>query len=356
MGRLSGPKWTKIRHLGAPKLTKIDRFGTPKSTKIGQLGGPELTKIGGLGAPKMAKIWVSAVPAEGHEPHGTALPAPCEGTSHNARIGKRGGHAGAGQQERGQRERAHQHTKGTRHELKGPPDHDRGTHRPHGMAYQRARTRETGSEQPATPTTEAAANTRGQGGGGRAQNGTGPTPDRVRREHASRSVSQGSSQSGSQLGKQAGRQAGRNTQFGFFQWWTTATNNEESISSRNRQRSSDRTLGRRPSHRVRFPAGPLTRRRQWTTQLFFIQPQSFLPNPSEHKRLTPPAHPPTPPKMWYPVSGVLRPQNQKNHRGIVLSGKIMMLQLVGHPISCLGVCYANDPQNGGGGCGVRACA
>ena len=35
---------------------------------------------------------------------------------------------------------------------------------------------------------------------------------------------QPSSQSGSQLGKQAGRQAGRNTQFGFFEWRTTASN------------------------------------------------------------------------------------------------------------------------------------
>ena len=61
-----------------------------------------------------------------------------------------------------------------------------------------------------------------------------------------------------------------------------------------------------------------------------------------------------PPKKWYPVSGGCRPQNQKIHWGIVLSGKIMILQGVGHPISCLGVCYANDPQKGGA-YGVRAC-
>ena len=41
------------------------------------------------------------------------------------------------------------------------------------------------------------------------------------------------------------------------------------------------------------------------------------------------------------------PQNQKIHWGIVLLGKIMILQAVGHQISCLGVCYANDPQKGG---------
>ena len=42
-----------------------------------------------------------------------------------------------------------------------------------------------------------------------------------------------------------------------------------------------------------------------------------------------------------------QPHNQKIHWGMVLLGKIMILQGVGHPISCLGVCYANDPQKGG---------
>ena len=32
---------------------------------------------------------------------------------------------------------------------------------------------------------------------------------------------------------------------------------------------------------------------------------------------------------------------------MVLLGKIMILQGVRHPISCLGVCYANDPKKGG---------
>ena len=32
---------------------------------------------------------------------------------------------------------------------------------------------------------------------------------------------------------------------------------------------------------------------------------------------------------------------------MVLLGKIMILQGVGHQISCLGVCYANDPKKGG---------
>ena len=33
------------------------------------------------------------------------------------------------------------------------------------------------------------------------------------------------------------------------------------------------------------------------------------------------------------------------HWGIVLSGKIMILQGVRHPMSCLGVCYAKDPAS-----------
>ena len=32
---------------------------------------------------------------------------------------------------------------------------------------------------------------------------------------------------------------------------------------------------------------------------------------------------------------------------MLLLGKIMILQGVRHPISCLGVCYANDPKKGG---------
>ena len=43
------------------------------------------------------------------------------------------------------------------------------------------------------------------------------------------------------------------------------------------------------------------------------------------------------------------------HWGIVLSSKIMILQGVRHPISCLGVCFPNNPQKGGG-CMVSAYA
>ena len=44
------------------------------------------------------------------------------------------------------------------------------------------------------------------------------------------------------------------------------------------------------------------------------------------------------------------------HSGIVLLGKTIILQGVGHQISCLGVCYANDPQKGGGVYDARAYA
>ena len=81
-------------------------------------------------------------------------------------LREEGGRAGGGQQRRGQCHRAHQHTKGMRHKPKGLLDQDCRSHRPHGLAYQQARIRETRPEQPATPTTKATRNTRGQGGGG----------------------------------------------------------------------------------------------------------------------------------------------------------------------------------------------
>ena len=46
--------------------------------------------------------------------------------------------------------RAHTHAKGTRGLPEGQPDGARGTHRPHGMAYQRARVRDTQTGRPAT--------------------------------------------------------------------------------------------------------------------------------------------------------------------------------------------------------------
>ena len=48
------------------------------------------------------------------------------------------------------RARAHTHERDTRGLPEGQPDRARGTHRPHGMAYQRARVRDTRTGRPAT--------------------------------------------------------------------------------------------------------------------------------------------------------------------------------------------------------------
>ena len=97
--------------------------------------------------------------AEGHGPCGTALPAPSAGTA-------RGGHAtqprGGGADAAGAR--AHTHAKGTRGLPEGQPDRARGTHRPRGMAYQRARVRDTRTGRPAT---RSAGHTGREGGNGR---------------------------------------------------------------------------------------------------------------------------------------------------------------------------------------------
>ena len=106
---------------------------------------------------------------------------------------------------------------------------------------------------------------------------------------------------------------------------------------------------------VRIPGGKIGQSppQPIAPQLFFIlDPGS---NPSNHE--LPPPYPPTPrpPQKWYPVSGIQRPRKQRIPWVIVLLGKIMILQGVGHPTSCLGVCHANDPQKGGV-YGVQACA
>ena len=70
--------------------------------------------------------------------------------------------------------RAHTHTKGTRGIPEEQPDRARGTHRPRGMAYQRARVRDTRTGQPATHSAGHA----GREGGNRGVTtpGTGPNP------------------------------------------------------------------------------------------------------------------------------------------------------------------------------------
>ena len=72
------------------------------------------------------------------------------------------------------RARAHTHERDTRGLPEGQPDRARGTHRPHGMAYQRARVRDTRTGRPATRSAEHA----GRGGGNERDTtpGTGPHP------------------------------------------------------------------------------------------------------------------------------------------------------------------------------------
>ena len=107
--------------------------------------------------------------AEGHGPRGTALPAPSAGTTRDARATPPSG-GGADTA----RARGHTHEKDTRGQPEGQPNRARGTHRPHGMAFQRARVRDTRTGRPATRRAEHA----GREGGNRKDTtpGTGPTP------------------------------------------------------------------------------------------------------------------------------------------------------------------------------------
>ena len=72
------------------------------------------------------------------------------------------------------RARAHTHERDTRGLPEGQPDRARGTHRPHGMAYQRARVRDTRTGWPATRSAEHAK--RGGGNGRDTTPGAGPNP------------------------------------------------------------------------------------------------------------------------------------------------------------------------------------
>ena len=72
------------------------------------------------------------------------------------------------------RARAHTHEKDTRGPPEGQPDRARGTHRPHGMAYQRARIRDTRTGRPATRNAGYAG--REEGRRGHTTPGTGPNP------------------------------------------------------------------------------------------------------------------------------------------------------------------------------------
>ena len=75
---------------------------------------------------------------------------------------------------------------------------------------------------------------------------------------------------------------------------------------------------------------------------------TLLQNPSNPKLLTPTLPAPPPQKNGIQFQGDRGNRGNKKSIGVfVLSGKIMILQGVGHPISCLGVCYANEPPKGG---------
>ena len=108
--------------------------------------------------------------AEGHGPRGTALPAPSAGTTRDAHATSPRGGGGADTA----RARAHTHERDTRGLPEGQPDRACGTQRPRGMAYQRARVRDTRTGRPATRSAEHA----GRGGGNERDTtpGTGPNP------------------------------------------------------------------------------------------------------------------------------------------------------------------------------------
>ena len=101
--------------------------------------------------------------AEGHGPSGTALPAPSTRTARGARATPTQGGGGGGTDVA--RARAHTHTKDTRGKPEGQP---------HGMAYLRARIRDTQTGRPATHR----AGNAGRAGGNREDTtpGTGPNP------------------------------------------------------------------------------------------------------------------------------------------------------------------------------------
>ena len=110
-------------------------------------------------------------PSEGHEPHGTALPALYPGATRGARATPTRG-VGEGAEAAGAR--AHTRAKGTRGGPEGRPDRARGTHRRHGMVCRRARRRDTWMERQATLT----AGDAGEGGGAQERRGNrhGPQP------------------------------------------------------------------------------------------------------------------------------------------------------------------------------------
>ena len=126
---------------------------------------------GHLSRAKKAEHGIRAGNADGHEPPGRALPAPCTGAAHSARATptRRGGEgantAGA---------RAHTHATDMRCGPEGQQDRARGPHRPHGMGYRQAKERDTRARQPATRTARDAR--AGRSPRAVARTGTSPNP------------------------------------------------------------------------------------------------------------------------------------------------------------------------------------
>ena len=83
--------------------------------------------------------------------------------------------------------RAHTHAKGTRGLPEGQPDRARGRHRPRGMAYQRARVRDTRTGRPATRSARHAVR---EGGNGR-DTTPGTSPSALNRPRAPRTHGRG---------------------------------------------------------------------------------------------------------------------------------------------------------------------
>ena len=146
------------------------------------------------------------------------------------------------------------------------------------------------------------------------------------RQSANQSGMQAVSQAVSRASRQAGRQAETHS-LAFFQLRTTITNIGEPLVCTNTQwLSASRVFcgARRPS------AHPKCAGAGGAHRVPALRAQRFAEESKHLHRMAPQA-------MSVCVRG----------RGIVLSGKIMIPQGVGHPISCLGVCYANDPPKGG---------
>ena len=115
-------------------------------------------------------------------PYRRPAPGPRDVRAPRRPTGGGGGEADAA------RARAHAHARDTRGIPEGQPDQARGTHRPHGMAYQLARIRDTRTGWPATHS----AGTAGPGGGGTGKTqSAAPAPTPQNRPRAPRTHNQG---------------------------------------------------------------------------------------------------------------------------------------------------------------------